>query len=34
MGDESAYVTVWGEILLAMAGVLATLGLAGKKRHE
>ena len=34
MGDESSNKTVWGEISLAMAGVLATLGLAGKKRHE
>lgn len=34
MGDENSNKTVWGEISLAMAGVLATLGLAGKKRHE
>lgn len=34
MGDENSNKTVWGEISLAMAGVLATLGLVGKKRHE
>lgn len=34
MGDENSNKTVWGEISLAMAGVLATLGLAKRKRHE
>lgn len=34
MGDENSKATLWGEISLAMAGVLATLGLAKRKRHE
>ena len=34
MGDENSNKTVWGEISLAMAGVLATLGLADRKRHN
>lgn len=34
MGDENSKATLWGEISLAMAGVLATLGLAGKKRRN
>ena len=34
MGDENSNATVWGEISLAMAGILATLGLAGKKRRN
>ena len=31
MGDENSNKTVWSEISLAMAGVLATLGLADQK---
>lgn len=34
MGDENSNKTVWGEISLAMAGVLATLGLADRKRRN
>ena len=34
MGDENSNKTVWGEISLAMAGVLATLGLADRKRRD
>lgn len=34
MGDENSNKTVWGEISLAMAGVLATLGLADQKRRN
>lgn len=34
MGDENSNKTVWGEISLAMAGVLATLGLADRKRSN
>lgn len=34
MGDENSNTTVWGEISLAMAGVLATLVLVGKKRRN
>lgn len=34
MGDENSKATLWGEISLAMAGVLVTLGLAKRKRHE
>ena len=34
MGDENLNKTVWGEISLAMAGVLATLGLADRKRRN
>ena len=34
MGDDNSKTTLWGEISLAMAGVLATLGLAKRKRYE
>ena len=34
MGDEDSNKAVWGEISLAMAGILATLGLAGRKRRN
>lgn len=34
MGDENSKATPWGEISLAMAGILTTLGLANRKRHE
>lgn len=34
MGDENSNKTVWGEISLAMAGVLATLGLVDRKRRN
>ncbi len=34
MGDNNSKATLWGEISLAMAGILGMLGLAKRKRHE
>lgn len=34
MGEENNDKTVWGEISLAMAGILGMLGLAKRKRHN
>lgn len=34
MGNSSSKATLWGEISLAMAGILGMLGLTKKKRHE
>ena len=34
MGDGNSKVNVWGEISLAVAGILAALGFSEKKRHE
>lgn len=34
MGDENSKSTLWGEISLAVAGILASFGLAGRKRFK